>query len=59
LENNFEDVIKRLSYDQWLDYYDEIKALALFRDSVFETINKTKRQVVDIPQPKYIVTEYV
>lgn len=46
LERDFEDVIKRLSHDQWLDYYNEIKAYAFFRDSVFQEIDKTKLSYV-------------
>lgn len=40
--DNFEDIIKRLSHDQWLDYYSQIKAFSSFRDSVFDRNNKTK-----------------
>jgi hypothetical protein len=44
--DNFEDVIKRLTYDQWLDYYTEMKALSYYRDSIVDTTHKKKASYV-------------
>jgi len=44
--DKFEDVIKRLSYDQWLDYYTEIKALSYYRDSIIDETHKKKASYV-------------
>lgn len=40
--DNFEDIINRLSYNHWLDYNSEMKALAYFRDNVLVTIDSKK-----------------
>ena len=43
---NIEDIVQRLGNNRWLDDYTEMKAFAFFRDSVFDSLNKTKLSYV-------------